>query len=45
MDTLSDTEWMAIVMSEIANSIHDQIQVTMDTPKNHPDSRMPVLDL
>ena len=38
-------ERTAKVMERIANSIHDQIQVTKDTPERHNDGRMPVLDL
>merc|ERR1712082_183447 len=44
-DTTSDTERTAKVMADIANSIHEQIQVTTDIPGQHPDGRMPVLDL
>jgi hypothetical protein len=33
------------VLQSIANAIHPQIQLTVDVPGNHPDNRMPVLDL
>ena len=42
---LSDTERTAKVLAEIANSIHSQIQVTIDSPERNPDMKMPVLDL
>ena len=32
-------------IQEIANEIHPSIKVTIDYPSNHPNSRMPVLDI
>ena len=41
----SQTQVTAEIMASIANSINPSIQVTLDYPENHPDGRMPVLDL
>ena len=32
-------------LQEIANAIHPSIRVTIDYPSNHPDNRLPVLDV
>ena len=32
-------------LQEIANAIHPSIRVTIDYPSNHPDNRLPVLDI
>ena len=32
-------------LQEIANAIHPSIRVTIDYPLNHPDNRLPVLDI
>ena len=40
-----DTERTARIIAEIANTIEEGIQVTVDWPENNDDSRMPVLDL
>ena len=42
---LSDTERTARVMASIANSINNQIQVTIDTPEKNDDNKMPDLKL
>ena len=43
--SLCDTVRTANIISQVANSIDKSIQVTIDCPENHPDKRMPVLDL
>ena len=40
-----DTEIAVKIIAEIANSIQEGIQVTVDWPENNDDDRMPVLDL
>ena len=43
--TLSDSERTARVIAEIANSLDEGIQVTVDLPERNEDGRLPVLDL
>ena len=33
------------MLQKIANTIEKDIQMTYDVPENHPDCRMPVLDM
>ena len=33
------------VIKDIANSIHDMIEFTVDVPSNYADGKMPVLDM
>ena len=42
---ISDIERTVTVFSQVANSINDNIQVTVDHPDKHLDRKMPVLDL
>jgi hypothetical protein len=42
---ITDEQHTFNVLQAIANSIHPQIQLTLDIPGNHTDGRMPVLDL
>ena len=43
--SLSDMERTAKVIANIANSLDQSIQVTIDTPERNGDLRLPVLDL
>jgi hypothetical protein len=43
--TVTDEQHTFRVLQAIANSIHPQVQLTLDTPGNHTDGKMPVLDL
>ena len=40
-----DTERTARIIAEVANSIDDRIQVTINWPEKNMDTQMPVLDL
>ena len=33
------------LLKNIANSLDDMIQMTVDFPSNHPDDKVPILDL
>ena len=44
-DNMSGTERSAKLISQIANSINGNIQVTIDTPERDSEGRLPVLDL
>ena len=41
----STDETTMLRLQEIANEIHPSIQITIDFPSNHPNNRMPVLDI
>ena len=44
-DTMSNDERMANVLADIANSLEDKIQFTVDFPSRNSNGRMAVLDL
>ena len=45
MDVVSDEERTMDILRAIADSIDPNVQFTTDSPINHDDKRMPVLDL
>ena len=43
--TVEDDRRTALVIKDIANSVHPMIQMEEDCPSNHNDGKMPILDL
>jgi hypothetical protein len=43
--TVEDDRQTALVIKDVANSIHPMIQMEEDYPSNHTDGKMPILDL
>ena len=40
-----DTEITMDIVQNLANSINPMIKLTVETPSNHPDGKLPVLDI
>ena len=43
--TMDDDKRTALVIKEVANSVHPMIQMEEDDPSNHDDGNIPILDL
>ena len=43
--SMEDDRRTALVVKDIANSVHPMIQMEEDFPSNHDDGKLPILDL